>query len=171
MDFSSSGKNWRFTRITCRRNIKNPYTYNSNTTQTKKISEVKEILKKYLTPHENRDRSQDIGKSLEFVRKTRSQRKQKLSQDKSEDIIKDKPKLFDAMKIHCRSPILRIRKSKSRGIPVKNDISMKVQKLSLTRSSGSRRRFRQKDSIRLENSSYSSYSDIFKVLVDKIPLK
>lgn len=171
MDFSSSGSNWRFARIACRRNIKNPYCYNNNTAQTRKISEVKEILKKYLTPHEGRDKSQDIGRSLEFVRKTKSQKKQKLSPNRYDDNVKDKPILFDAMKIHCRSPILRIKKSKSRGIPVKNDVSMKVQKLALTKSSGSRRRFRHKDSIRLENSSYSSYSDVFKVLVDKIPLK
>ncbi|OMJ76946.1 hypothetical protein SteCoe_23571 [Stentor coeruleus] len=172
MDFSSSGSNWRFARIACRRSIKNPYCYNSNTAQTKKISEVKEILKKYLTPHESKDRSQDIGRSLESVKKAKSQKKQKLSPNRyDDDNVKDKPILFDAMKIHCRSPVLRIRKSKSKGITVKNDVSMKVQKLALTKSSGSRKRFRHRDSIRLENSSYSSYSDIFKVLVGKIPLK
>lgn len=169
MEYSLNAGSWKLERLISRRPQtrfgKAPaYSYDC-----KRMVEVKEILKKYIQPSEQKS-TQLIESTLFDLKTLKKQRKKRLSPNKCSTAAYEKP-IIDAMKIHSRSPILRIRKSKSKPLRAENHQSLRIQKLSYSKFVPSLKSSTKPIKSRQENSCYSSYSDIYRGLLERIPLQ
>ena len=171
MEFSSSAGNWKFSHIIYKRPLTKSCRPPRYTNESKHLIEVKEILKKYMEPSDSPSKTSDIiESSLTEIKKLTTQRKQRLNPNKY-NLCEHETHIYDAMRIHTKSPVLRIRKSKSRALRIENNQSLRIQKLSYTKYPQTKKHFNLKPNSRQQNSGYSSYSDIYRGLLEKIPLK
>ena len=139
--------------------------------KSESLRKIKEILERCIEP--TPPKPQFIESKVKITRiisKTQNQDKNSMACSKSSN-MNERAMYFDAMKIHCKSPGLKLKKLKSRASSHRNDSSLIVQKLSYSKLSQQKHlQPVTKMTHRKRNSSYSSYSDIIKGLLEKIPL-
>ena len=136
------------------------------------LNTIKKILQKYLKSSDTKlEHTKDIQTSVKHIKKTKV-KKSNLRTNYFKYSTEEKPILFDAMKIHCKMPALRFRKIRNKTSPSSNNSSLVIKKILQSNEIKQKRIFMKKNSCnKRQNSSYSSYSDIFRGLLEKIPLK
>lgn len=139
--------------------------------QSESLSKIKKLLKKYLDPESQKQNSIDIVEQpIKVIKRRYIQQQNHLIKS---TIVKpqEKPIIFEPLTIHCKSPILRTRKLKSRAFSSRNDSSLIVQKISHSPLLVQVKTYHKKKIEHgRQNSSYNSYSELIKGLLDKIPL-
>ena len=171
MESPVHGISSKFSRFTYKRPLTRSCRPTCYLNQNKSLLEIKEILKKCIDPSSQPIDTKYIIEATNIATMTKN-RKHRLSPNTDEKCDEAKTSFYDRMKIHCKSPIFRIKKSRSKVQNIENNSSLRIQKISFPKFVRKDKKIDIKDNkLSRDNSGYLSYSDIFHRLCVKIPLQ
>lgn len=160
---------WKFSRIRYNTPLEKSLRRTTYIPENKKLYDVKHILKKYLGNFESLNSPICSPGNLGIL------------QSFPDKNVKDTPKTLkvNESKVNCnkfrpmcRTPNLNFSKGKGLNGKQRRNKSLVVKKMKLERNySNESRQYKLKKENRLKESNYCSYADIYKCLVEQIPIK
>ena len=139
------------------------------------LTQIKNILQKYIFTKDKSGRESEPCKTMQKIQKlskiTKNMNTNKPSHETGENFFNNKkPNLFNSLRIYCKSPVPKLRKSPIKKYSNQNNVSLSIRKLSYSIKNFNKKSSTKEKIKAKENSNYSSYSNIYRGLLEKIPL-